>query len=60
MVYGQPPPNFLTYVTGTVWVKAVEQELLNWDQLLKTLKTSLKDSHIHMERVYIKHHQEKE
>ena len=44
VVYGREPPSLLTYILGTAKVAAVEQELLQRDQVLQELKQHIKTS----------------
>lgn len=50
----------LTYVPHTARVVAMEQELLDRDQILKFLQVHLKEGQARMKRIYDAHPQEKE
>ena len=40
-MYGRPPPNLLSYVTGIARIEAVENELIAWDEVLKELRENI-------------------
>ena len=41
IVYGVPPPSFLSYIPGTAHVQAVDEYLQDWDVILKELRHNL-------------------
>ena len=60
VVYGWESPSLLTYISGTVKVAVVEQELLQRDQVLQELKQHIKTSQNRMKQVYDWRHREKD
>jgi hypothetical protein len=60
VVYGREPPTLLSYVPRTSKVTAVEQLLLDCDNIIKEAKERLKEAHVRMKKIYDQHHKERE
>ena len=60
VVYGRPPPNLLSYIPGLAKVEAVERQLMDQDQMLNKLQTTLKEAQSRIKTVYDRHHKERE
>ena len=60
VVYGREPPTLLSYVPGTSKVVAVEQLLVDHDNIIRKAKEHLKEAQVRMKKIYDQHHQEKE
>uniref|UniRef100_A0A5B6Z003 Chromo domain-containing protein n=1 Tax=Davidia involucrata TaxID=16924 RepID=A0A5B6Z003_DAVIN len=60
VVYGQSPPNLLSYVLHTTAVDAVDKALVERDALLQTVKQRLVEAQHRMKRVYDLRHRYEE
>ncbi|KAL4198478.1 hypothetical protein AMTRI_Chr03g46100 [Amborella trichopoda] len=58
--HGRPPPSLMSCVSGSAKVEAVERQLLDRDQKLKELRSTLKEAQNRMKKVYDNHHHERE
>ncbi|GMY29210.1 Transposon Tf2-12 polyprotein [Fagus crenata] len=59
VVYGREPPTLLQYVPGTAKVAAVEEELMQRDEVLKGLKDNIKLAQNKMKKRYDLKHRDK-
>jgi hypothetical protein len=60
VVYGREPPTLMSYVPGTSKVAAVEQLLVDRDNIIREAKEHLKEAQARMKKIYDQHHQERE
>lgn len=59
-MYGRPPPTLLSYIPGLAKVDVVERQLIERDQMIKELHTTLKEAQSRMKKFYDRHHRERE
>lgn len=60
VVYGREPPRLLSYVPGATKVDAVDQALINRDEMLETIRQRLSQAQHHMKAVYDQGHRDLE
>lgn len=58
-VYGRTPPNIPIYLRGSISLTAVEEELINRDEILTRLRLNLGEAQHRMNQAVDGHHQEK-